>query len=213
MTALYHPELGRITIPPSLLATISLPGRPTRKMADGEFGVLVGVIRRPVIDEWTGKLVGFKMIDYAIGHNSRQNVGAAGQANQVFGTSGTTPNGVWTVLALASASITVSATGADKSLGSNTTGVATNEYTSFGLARVAGTVGTYTAPTADGGQFSQLLSHTWTNTDSAAHTVYGIGIFDSTTVATSNMYAEGLFGSSATLQPNDQIAGSATPSN
>lgn len=208
-----HPDLGRIVVPAALRRAISLPNRPIRRVEDGEFGLFVAVVKRRVIDEWTGKTLRYQLIDYAIGHNSRQNIGAAGQAYDVFGTAGTTPNGKYTVIALASAALTVSATGADLSLGSNSANVTTNEYTGFGLARAAGTVGTYTAPTADGGQFTQAITHTFTNTDAAAHTVYGGGLVDTTSTASFNLYAEGNFGTSATLQPNDQLAFTASPSN
>ena len=202
MTVLYvHPELGRIWRPPALSRATSLPGSPTRRPRPGEFGVLIATQHRPLYDEWTGAVRRMQLIWHSIAHNERVDAGAAIQANRVFGTSGTTANGVFTAIAIASATLTLTKT--DKSLGSASQSVTTNEFTTIGLARATGTVSTYTAPSSLGGAFSQLLTITMTATGSG--TALGSGVFDSTTVAGSNLYVEANSGSSAVLVSSDTL--------
>jgi hypothetical protein len=98
--------------------------------------------------------------------------------------------------------------GTDQSLGNGSaaTGanVTTNEFTTAGLARAAGTVGSYADPTALDGVATCTVTHTFTCT-SGPQTVYGTGLVDAASTAAFNLFAEAPF-TSATLQTNDTLA-------
>jgi len=194
-----HPDLGRIYAPVAFTRALSLPGRPAHTPTPGEYGVCVAVQKRPVYDE-AGVLQKMKMIWHSITHNERVNQGALRQDVAVFQSTAM----AFTTIALASATLTKTAT--DLSLGSGTTAVTTNEFTTLGLARAVGTLGTYTAPSTLGGQFSQLISKTFTATGNA--TVYGSGLFDSATVAGSSVYAEDNYASTAVMVSGDSLTSS-----
>jgi hypothetical protein len=219
----HHPDLGAVRAPAALvraLAPRSLPGLPVRQRSLGEFGIFVATQKRPV---WEGcehepgephdtlrcSLRRMELLWHSITHNERVDVGAAIQANRLFGTPGTTANGVFTALAVANA--TFSKTKTDLSIGSASGGATTNEFTGSGFARAAATVSTYTAPASLGGQFSQLLSKLFTA--SGAGTAWGAAVFDSLTPAGSNLYVEDLFSSSAPFISGDTITVQATLSN
>jgi len=189
-------ELGNLYLP-VLHRAISRPGRAT-KAACGEVGIFV------VKQHRDGELIWA-----SVTHNERVDAGAAIQANRVFGTAGTTAAGVFTAIAVASAALTKTKT--DLSLGSATAGVTTSEFTTLGLARAAGTVSTYTLPGTLGGTFSQLLTRTFTATGAATAT--GAGVFDSITVAGSNLYIEDNYASNAVLATNDTLTVNVTISN
>jgi len=199
-----HPDLGRIYAPVALTRALSLPGRPAHTPPPGEYGVCVAVQKRPVYDE-AGILRKMKMIWQSITHNERVNQGAVRQDLALFGSTSM----AFTTVALASATLTKTAT--DLSLGSGTTGVTTNEFTTLGLARAAGALGTYTAPSTLGGQFTRLISKTFTATGNA--TVYGSGLFDSVTVASSQIYVEDNFSSTAIMVNQDQVTATWTIQN
>lgn len=187
---LYVPDLGNIWLP-ALHKAISLPGTPTRRTSDGEFGVFVARQYR-----------GGKLVWHSITHNDRVNSGGSLTANRMFGQSAIAAVGVMTALAIASTNFTKTAT--DLSIGSITTGVTTNEFTTGGLARVTGTLGTWTAQSALNGQFTQLLTNTFSST--ATQTAYGAATLDSTTPSGSHLFAEDLFAASASLASGDSLA-------
>ncbi len=199
-----HADLGRIYAPVALTRALSLPGRPAHTPPAGEYGVCVAVQKRPVYDE-AGVLRKMAMIWHSVTHNERVNQGALRQDVAVFQSTAM----AFTTIALASATLTKTAT--DLSLGSATAAVTTNEFTTLGLARAVGTLGTYTAPTALGGQFSQPLSKTFTATGNA--TVYGSGLFDSVTVASSSQYCEDNFSSTAVMVNADSLTATWTIQN
>lgn len=201
------PDLGNIFVPRELSRLLSLPGTPTRP-TQGEFGIFVAKQHRPIYRD-DGSFAGLALIWSSITHNERVDIGAAIQANRVFGTVGTTANGVLTAVAVASASLTKAA--ADKSLGSTSANVTTNEFTTIGLSRAAGTVSTYTAPASLGATFSQLVLKAFTASGSG--TAYGAGLFDQVTVASSNLYVEDNFSSTAVLVTSDTLTVNITVTN
>lgn len=222
MSTLYHdPELGRIAVPTAAHRTISRPNAPVTR-AHGEIGVFVAKQHRPrVIDcvERHGVLIpiigGYDMVWASITHNERVDAGADKQARQTFG-GGASPaapsaTAYFNVIALASATLTKTKT--DQSLGSASSGVTTNEFTTIGLARATATLiaGNYTAPSTLGGTFAQLISKLFTASGNG--TVFGAGIFDSTTVAASVLYVEDNFSSSAVMVSGDTLTVNATITN
>lgn len=185
-------DLGGIYVPESWGRGLSLPGRPTRHAGPGERGLVVA-------KQFRGK----ELLWHSITENERVDAGAAIQANRLYGTSGTTCNGVLTGLAVANASF--SKTHTDLSIGSASASVTTSEFTTNGLARAAATVGTYTAPASLGAQYSQVLSKVFTASGSGG-TAYGAALFDSLTPSGSNLYVEDLFSSTAVLVSGDTLA-------
>lgn len=222
MTVLFHDsELGRIAAPTAVGRSISRPGAATKK-AHGEIGVFVAKQHRArVVDvvERNGVLIpiieAYDLIWASITHNERVDAGAQKQALQTFGGGGSpgapSATAYFNVIALASASLTKAK--GDQSLGSTSSGVTTNEFTTIGLSRAAATLagGNYTAPSSLGGTFSQVISKLFTASGSG--TVYGAGIFDSTTVAASVLYVEDNFGSTAVMVSGDTLTVSATITN
>jgi hypothetical protein len=216
MSLLYvHPDFGRIWTPRPLLQSLSLPGCPTRpRYAPGEVGIFVAVQKRPVFDG--GLLRRLETIWASITHNERVDAGAALQAVQVFGGSGTpaTPSATSYPKVIAVANATLTKAKGDQSLGSATSGVTTNEFTTIGLARVAATTpvgGDYTAPASLGGTFSQNLAKSFSVTGTG--TAAGAGVFNSTTVAASILYVEDNFASSASVLSGDTLAVTVTITN
>ncbi len=191
-----HPDLGRIYAPVAFTRALSLPGRPAHTPPPGEYGVCVAVQKRPVYDD-DGLLRKMAMIWHSITHNERVNQGAVRQDLAMFGSTSM----AFTVVALASATLTKTAT--DLSLGSGATAVTTNEFTTLGLARAVGTLGAYTTPASLGSQFTRVVSKAFTATGNA--TVYGSGLFDSATVAGSNLYVEDVFSSTAVMVNADSL--------
>lgn len=205
MTTLYDPHLGRIHLP-LLGRSVSYAGRGV-KPAYGELGIFVAKLRKPVYQE-DGVILKYVTEWASITHNERVDAGAAQQAKQVFGGSGSPGAPSATVypkvIAVASASLTKAK--GDQSLGSTSSGVTTNEFTTIGLSRVAANTpvgGDYTAPSSLGGTFSQVLAKTFTASGSG--TAFGAGVFDSTTAAGSTLYVEDNFSSSAVLVSGDQL--------
>ncbi len=193
------PELGRIWTPPDLLKLISFPGKAVRRLyGPGEIGVFIVKQHRPVYRA-DGLLEKMRLIWVSITHNERVDQGAVQQDIQCFGAASATL--VFKAVAVANAALTKTKT--DLSLGSATGGVTTNEFTTLGLARAAGTLGAYTAPATLGGQFTRRVTKTFTATGAA--TAKGGGLFDSTTVAGSNLYVEDNFATDAILATNDTL--------
>lgn len=194
---LIDPDMGRVFVPRSLTAGLSLPGRPAKHDQLKEVGILFAKQRR------AGELVWA-----SLSHNERVDAGANQQAKQVFGggSSPAAPSATLypKVIAVANASLTLAK--GDQSLGSVTASVTTSEFTTIGLSRVAAVspvAGDYTAPATLGGQMTQLLAKLFTASGSG--TAYGSGIFDSTTVSGSILYAEGNFSSTAVLVSADTL--------
>jgi hypothetical protein len=199
------PQMGRVELP-FLTRAVSRPGRGVRPAVNlREVGICAAVARRPVWadgDPASGVLLRMEEFWRSLTHNERVDVGAAIQFNLVFGTSGTTAVGVLTVIAVATTGFTTK-TKTDLSIGSASANVTTNEFTGSGLARVAGTVSTYTAPASLGATASQLLTKLFTAT--AGATAHGSAVYDSATVSGSHLYVEDTFSSDAVLVTNDTL--------
>jgi hypothetical protein len=210
MNVLYrHPDLGRIAVPKPLLEGVSRPGAPTKpRLTLREIGIVVATQKRPKVVD--GMLRGYELLWHSITHNERVDVGAAIEANLLFATAGTTAVGVITAVAVATTGFTTK-TKTDLSIGVITASATTNEFTTLGLARAAGTVSTYTAPASLGATFSQLITKTFTASGGA--TAHGAALFDSTTVAGSHLFVEDIFASDAVLVNADTVAVQWTYSN
>lgn len=199
------PDLGKIFIPDFFNKLISLPGRPTKRMANqGEYATWVAVQKR-----FNQEKNILETIWASITHNERVDRGASIQVNADFGTVGTTPNGKFSVMAVANGTLTKAKT--DLSLGIITASVTTNEYTTIGLTRVTGTVQNYVAPASLGAIYSVDVFRSFAVTGSG--TAFGAGLFDQVTVSGSNLYAEDNFGSTAVLVNGDTLNVTATISN
>ena len=202
-------DLGRVFVPKALTDLVSLPGRATRRAAAGEVGIFVAKQHRPVYDDW-GLLKGFLLLWSSVTHYERVDKGAEIQSNRCFGyAGGSTANGVFTAVAVASAALTKAK--GDLSLGSTSANATTNEFTTIGLSRAAGSVGAYTAPSSLGGTFSQVISKVFTASGSG--TAHGAGLFDSTTVSGSFLYVEDNFASTAVLVSSDTLTVTITITN
>ena len=197
------PDLGRIFLPKKFTSTVSLPGAPVRKAIQGELAIWVATQKRQ-------NEAGFwETLWASITHNERVDKGASLQVNADFGTVGSTPNGKFSVVAVASASLTKAK--GDLSLGSTSANVTTNEFTTIGLSRATGTVQNYVAPASLGATYSVDVYKSFSVSGSG--TAYGAGLFDSTTVSGSNLYAEDNFGSTAVLISGDTLNVTATVTN
>jgi hypothetical protein len=189
------PQMGRIELP-FLTRAVSYAGCSVKPAVNlREVGICAAVARRPVWadgDPASGVLLRMEEFWRSLTHNERVDVGAAIQFNLVFGTSGTTANGVLTTIAVATTGFTTK-TKTDQSIGSATASVTTNEFTGSGLARAAGTVSTYTLPASLGATASQVLTKLYTAT--AGATAHGSALYDSATVSGSHIYVEDIFGS------------------
>ena len=95
-----------------------------------------------------------------------------------------------------------SAAHGDKSIGSGTVDVTTNEFTNHGLARTSALTPTPTTPSTLDGQYTISIANTFTES-SGPDTVYGGAMFDAA-AGTSNMFMEYAF-SGVTLNTSDTI--------
>jgi len=199
-------DLGRVKIP-ALDRLISVPGRPVRRMSDGEMGIVIATQFRPRRRD-DGLIVGFDMLWHDVSANERVDAGAAYQAVQCFGGSGTpaAPSSANYARAIAVASGTLTKAKGDQSLGSASASVTTNEYTTIGLSRANATLsgGGYTAPASLGATFAQVITYQFTASGSG--TAYGSGVFNSTTPSGSILYVEDNFGSTAVLVSGDTLS-------
>lgn len=209
------PYLGRVVLPPRWDRMISYPTGGRLVSSLREVGIFFARQCRPIYGD-DGRLLRMELVWSSLTHNERVNAGASEQAKQCFGggASPAAPSATVypSVIAVANATLTKAST--DQSLGSASSGVTTNEFTTLGLARAAITApvaGDYTAPSTLGGQFTQNIAKTFTATGSA--TAYGGGAFDSTTVAGSILYVEDNFSSNAVLVANDTLKISVSMSN
>lgn len=205
-------ELGRVFAPAAAGRLLSLRGVPARRLfGPGELGVFVAKQHRPRRarpDEASGAagvLRAMELLWVSVTHNERVDDGAAEQDALLFGAS----TKRFTVVAVANAALTKTKT--DSSLGVDAAGQTTNEFTTLGLARAAGSLGAYTAPASLGGQFSRVISKVFTATGSA--TARGAGLFDSVTVAGSVLYVEDNFSADAVLLTNDTLTVNITITN
>jgi hypothetical protein len=199
------PILGKVKIP-SLDRLISVASRPTRRMSDGEMGIVIAKQFRPRRRD-DGLVIGFDMIWHDVSANERVDAGAAFQAVQCFGGSGTpaAPSAANYARAIAVASASLTRTKTDQSLGSASAGVTTNEYTTIGLSRANATLtgGQYTLPASLGATFAQQIAYQFTASGSG--TAYGSGVFNSTTPAGSVLYVEDNFSTSPVLASSDTL--------
>jgi hypothetical protein len=213
IVAMHSAHLGRVYVPGRLLASKSYRNS-FKKPSPGEIGIFVATHRKPRFNV-DGVLVGFDTVWSSVTHNERVDAGAQKQAVQVFGGGGTpaAPSATvyFNVIAIASAVLTKAK--GDQSLGSTSSGVTTNEFTTIGLSRAVATQSgaNYTAPASLGAQFAQKISRLFTA--SGTGTARGAGVFDSTTVAGSIMYAEDNFSSDAVLNSADTLTVEVTVNN
>lgn len=179
-----HPDarIGNIYLPKSLTLGKSYPGRPGLVYRVGEVGIIVTTHKRPRYDD-DGCLVGYDLIGFSVSHNERVDRGAVRQDLAVFASTAAT----MTAVAVANAALTKTKT--DEALGIITSGSTNFEFTTVGLSRAAGSLGTYTAPSAIGLVFSRIISAVFT-ASGAGGTAKGSGLFNSTTPAGSFLYVE-----------------------
>lgn len=215
-------DLGNVPVPRPLLVARSLAGRPTRPLLGlAEVGIVVAKHHRPV---WQGghmhdgrcwplgcevlraqaagrrvPIERMALLDYTISHNGRNQYGAGAQFNRTWNTATganvQAPAGVFNVIGVSNnVNQGANQVYTDKSLTSASLGVSTNEFTTVGLSRVAGTstYANYTAPTSFSAQATQVVTNTFT-VSGAGGSAYGSGLFDSTTVAGSVMIVEDSF--------------------
>lgn len=220
-TVLLNPGLGRVDLT-SIFKKTFLPGGAPKILK--EVGVLQAYQQRRFTNDGKGNGEvwqpehlrengdpGFlETIWGSVSHNERVSKGGDIQVNRVFGTVGTSSNGVPSAVAVASTGPT--ATNTHLSIGSVSANVTTNEFTTGGLARAVGTVQNYVVMASLGATFSVDIVKTFTA--SAGNTATGSALFDNgTTVSPSNIYVEAPFGSSAVLVSGDTLAITWTISN
>lgn len=153
----------------------------------------------PLVGEFAPELFKTETVMASVSHNQRTTSGSAIQAHRQFGLTGTTSNGVFTIVALAS---TLTAAANHVSINTTAANNTASEVTVSGLTRsAAGAVAT-TQATALDGTFTGTLIHTWTSGGNA--TANGGAILDSTSYANFNLYAEATF-ATATMISSDQI--------
>jgi hypothetical protein len=172
--------LGNVYVPKALRGLKSYGPGPLRSGLR-EVGILVTVHRRPVFDD-AGRLLRYDLIAHDVTHNERVDRGAVRQDLAVFGSTSM----AFTAVAVANAAL--SKAKGDESLGTASANATTNEFTTIGLSRAAGSLGAYTAPASLGAVFSRVISKLFTFTGSG--TAKGSGLFDSTTVSGSFLYVE-----------------------
>jgi len=212
----HDPDVGRVFLPPVLTRMISFPNQPVRRAITGEVGIFFAKQLRPIFGK-NGVLLRYKPVWMSITHNERVDAGAAYQAQQCFAGGGTpaVPSATvyFNAIAVATAGFTTK-TKTDLSIGSASTGVTTNEFTTVGLSRVTATGpigGDYTLPASLGATFSQVVKKTFTASGGA--TAHGAALFNSTTVSGSILYVEDQFSSDAVLVNLDTLAVTITISN
>jgi hypothetical protein len=200
-----HTLLGPIRRPVLWERAVVFPDGRIHRPAPGEHGLVIATVLRAGALQWV-----------SFSHNERVDSGAARQALQMFG-GGPTPGavvsaqfkwiGVANTLLTAVGGANPARNKANRTIGSTSAPgeTPTNEFTTLGLIRAAATViaGNYTAPTTNGGQFTQVISHTFTATGSATAT--GAALFDGAPGASTVMYAEDNFTSNAVLTANDTL--------
>jgi len=212
---LYDRELGLIRLP-GLARAMSFRGGPVRPVARGEYGIVLAKQHRARVNA-DGLVTGLDLVWHDVSWNERVDAGAQYQAQQCFagGGSPAAPSATvyFNVIAVATTGFTAKAKG-DQSIGSASSGVTTNEFTTLGLSRATATSpvgGDYTAPSSLGAVFSQVVKKTFTASGGA--TAHGAAVFNSTTVAGSILYVEDTFGSDAVMVNGDTLAITWTISN
>jgi hypothetical protein len=231
-TILGQPEIGRIWMPEQqvsyrtpgktkakhvgiVVASIRRPLWSIQRLLD------LPDIKHPKPGEFLAQLNPFRglldpalfaqqLIWASITHNERVDRGASIQHHRIFGTVGQANNGVFTALAVGGVgaaptlSGNITKTKTDLSLGAAGSGVTTNEHTTIGLSRAAGTHQNLgAAPGAlDGTQASDVFkSFAVTGTGAAI----AAGLFDQVAVASSNLYVEDNFSTVANVVNGDTL--------
>lgn len=225
MGTLTLPNAGRIVLPnPS----ISIPGRPTmprfagvvvaehRKPKWSLQGLLAlpeirnpfpssrAVVEeqlRPYRKELDPRLFDMELVMVSITPNERVNDGGGHNVNRIFGTVGAS-NGVGNIVAVATTGFTTK-TATDSSIGVNAADLTTNEFTTVGLSRAAGTVQNYVAATTLNGTYAVDVVKTFTASGSG--TAHGAALFDSATVVGSILLCEDIFGADAVMVSGDTL--------
>lgn len=194
------------------------PARQASALADWrQFAADLGLPVRPDDLLIPAALIGGYLTLWAsVSHNERVDAGAQYQAQQCFagGGSPAAPSATVYFNVIAHANGTLTKAKGDQSLGSTSASVTTNEYTTIGMSRATATTpvgGDYTAPSSLGGTFSQVIKKTFTASGSG--TVYGAGVFNSTTVSGSILYVEDNYSSTAVLVSSDTLSDTITISN
>lgn len=177
-----NPHLGNIYAPKALRGMVSLPGGGPLRSKLREVGINVMTHRRPIVDPETG-LIRWVLIASDVVHNERVDRGAVRQDLALFGSTS------MAFLAVAVASAALTKTKTDESLGSASANATTNEFTTVGLSRAAGSLGSYTAPASLGAVFTRVITRSYT-ASGAGGTAKGSGLFDSVTVSGSFLYVE-----------------------
>lgn len=216
MTAFVYtdPFLGKIVTPAAFTRAVSYAGKGVKRPAPGEICLYVGVQRRQ--RNPLDPLSLWDIIWESIVHNERVDAGAAKQAGQLHG-GGSTPatpdaTNYFRHIAVANAALTIAK--GDQSLGSASSGVTTNEFTTIGLSRATADTpvgGDYTAPSSLGSQFAQVIKKTFTASGSG--TAHGAGLFDRNAAASSILYGEANFSSTAVLVSSDTLTVTITNNN
>jgi len=219
-----YQDVGRVFIPER---SISIPGRPARRKPSN---IVVATLRRPrwniegafklphfehatpktrrtireLIEDYASKLdpalfMG-ELIWASISHNDRVQDGGDHNVNRIFGTVGAS-NAAATFLAISN--LAVVAVVSHASIMSDTQGLTTNEFTTIGLTRVAGTVQNYTAPATLDAVFDVDLYKSYSITGSG--TAKGAAIFDQLVAAGSWMLCEDPFTSDAVVENGDTL--------
>ena len=203
MGLLHHPDIGTFWVP---ARSISLPKAPAHPVPSN---VVVATVRRPLwsskglltlpsvthpkpdsitcvrellrpfLKELDPRLFLSEVVWASITRNGRVDFGGGHNVSRIFGTVGAAL-GVGIYLGIASADITITTT--DRSLGSITVAVTTNEFTTIGLSRATATVQNYVAATSLNGTYSTDLYKSFSVTGTG--TAYGGGLFDSATTTT-----------------------------
>lgn len=164
----------------------------------------------PYRDQVDPKLFAAEVIWVSVTHNERVNMGGAISVNALFGTVGTTPNGVFIATAIATTGYTTT-TASNLSIGSASANVTTNEFTTIGLSRASSTVQNYVAASALNGTYAVDIFRSFSVTGSG--TAHGAAIFDSTTVSGSHLYCEDIYASDAVCVSGDTLQNTWTVNN
>lgn len=224
MSVKVYPDLGRLWLPNS---SISLPGRSVHQKP---VNIVVASVRRPLwsikgvlqlpdverpqpdgmtvvrrlLEPFRGLidplLFASEVVFISVTHNERVDDGAGQNVNRIFGTVGAS-NGVGTAVAINNKSITAAA--GHRSVDSASQGITTNEFTTIGLSRAAGTVQNYVAPAALNGTYSVDIYKSFSV--SGGGTAYGSALFDQLVAAGSYLVCEDNWSSAAVVVNGDTV--------
>lgn len=152
----------------------------------------------------------------SVTHNERPTDGASMQIFRMFGTVGVGANAVIINIALGASAIptgggVITKTATDSSLGTNAQGVTTLEFTTLGLSRAISVPSNFVAATTLDGTASLDLIKTGAGgstvfTATGTADVRASGVFDHLTVASSYLFCEDNFSSTASMVNTDTLA-------